>query len=235
MKNLLPKLVHILKIDTEIDELLEFKESIPSAIEFFREELAALQTEHQAQNAKLINFESEKSQKEASIAEGKDFLVKREETAQEIKNNKEFHAVQKEINQSKRNIAILEEEIQRLVEQIEEIKPVVAELEQGIATQAADIEKKIAEKLEESKKLDFLIEEKIALRGNEEGLITPELLKKYKFIKSKIKPAMALADSGNCTECSTRIPPQMYIEIQKMDSLVICPRCHRILFINEAA
>ena len=62
-----------------------------------------------------------------------------------------------------------------------------------------------------------------------------QLLEKYERIKiNREGVGMALVNNATCSECHLGIPPQMYNELQKQDSLNFCPNCQRIIYWKKA-
>ncbi|MEA3279786.1 MAG: C4-type zinc ribbon domain-containing protein [Thermodesulfobacteriota bacterium] len=63
------------------------------------------------------------------------------------------------------------------------------------------------------------------------GMITPELLDKYEMVKKqKGGTAIVPVNDAVCGGCNMNIPPQMYNELQRCDSLMFCPNCQRMIY-----
>lgn len=234
MKNVITQLKRILIIDNEIDELTELRENIPQQIADLREELGKIEKEGEFKKIALENYLKDESEKKLILIEEKERFSKSEEKLKEVTNNKEFAALQKEISVAKKNSEALQSDLESLANKIAEEKPNFEAWQQSVNDLKTDLESKIAALQDTAAGLASQIETKVKARANEESIIGPEVLKKYQTIKKKVSPAMALAENGTCSECHTRIPPQMYIEIQKMNSILTCPRCYRILHVDYA-
>ena len=185
-----------------------------------------------------IQAEKEKIDKKRRDGEGEigaeDARVKeREARLYAIKTNKEYQAAIKEIADSKQAGKEREEAIFKLMEQIEGLSEKITQLSSGLA----DKENVSKEKEAELKKVEAGLradrEKQVARRLEAEGGVDKDVLKKYQFIRNKIRDAMALVNDGICTGCNKRIPPQTYIELQKWNALITCPNCHRLLFYEE--
>lgn len=232
MKNELTSLAELSKIDSEIDVLVSQREEIPSLLSELQAKQAAQHAGVASKKAEIASLEAEKRQKELEKAEKIEWVTKRDERLRDIKNNKEYHAALKEITQAKKIVAQLEEDLKRLDERLVEENSKIADLEKNSVETVSSIELEMTQKQELAVTLEVQIKEKSSIRLDQETKINPSILKKYKTIKNRVSPALALAQDGTCLECHTRVPPQMYIELQKLNQLISCPRCHRILFIE---
>ena len=160
-------------------------------------------------------------------------ISKKNEKLSSIKTNKEYSAILKEI-----------EEITRRNSQIEDVML-------GILDEIADCEKNLLEKNEEYKELKEEIlsekedlikeaekEEKKLRICEEDGKAimekaVPELLERYNLIRERSKGiAIVSAKKAVCQGCYMNIPPQMYNELQRCDTLKFCPHCQRIIYYN---
>ncbi|MDO8520266.1 MAG: C4-type zinc ribbon domain-containing protein [Deltaproteobacteria bacterium] len=232
MKNDLTQLITLSKIDSTIDLLEDRKGELPEAIRSLETQLSDLLGSLEAQKKNMETMKGELKKKEGDLTEQKEWAVKREERAKEIKTNKEYHAALKEVAQSKKACADLEAAITSLNTRIEEEGVKIAEVEGTLADRKQALENEISEKKGEIANLDAEIAEQVTERTGKEKELKEGLLKKYKTIRNRIAPALAGASQGTCMECNTRIPPQMYIELQKYKQIVNCPRCHRILYVE---
>ena len=126
----------------------------------------------------------------------------------------------------------LEDAIADFQKILDEEKPELSKMEEESKTEVERIEKEIAVKKEMlSKVADEIAKLSEDRLGKEKG-VNPSFLKKYKTIKARIIPAMSKAENSLCIECHTKIPPQLFIEIQKLKDLYTCPRCNRILYVE---
>ena len=75
----------------------------------------------------------------------------------------------------------------------------------------------------------FAAEEK--QRAEMASIVDPELLAKYEHLKTILGGlAVAFVENTTCSGCHVNIPPQMYNELQRRDSLKFCPNCQRIIY-----
>ncbi len=148
-----------------------------------------------------------------------------------ITNNREYQAVQREVDDAKKRKSTLEDHQIELLESIEkleretaDLKNDYAQLEKFIISQKTEIyessvsERKELEKLEKS-------------RRKAAEIVTPPLLAKYESILKQIgSRAVAPVDRSICGGCHMSIPAQMFIELQRCKEFMYCPRCRRIIY-----
>jgi len=234
LKDKLKKLVGLSQIDAELLELEELLLSLPQAILTFEAEQKNRVHEFENYKTILANLESEKRSKESDLTEKKDWIVKGEEKLKAIKTNKEYHALLKEISLAKKTINLLEEQITKLTDAIQNEQNRISESENKVEgeknTTSTEVEK-MKEQLKsiEEKRQAKSLEREQFLEGVEVTMIHH-----YNLIRQKINPALALAKNGFCCECNTKIPPQIFNDLHRLNSLISCPRCRRILYLELA-
>lgn len=232
MKDELKKLAELAKLDAEIVDILNLIEDTPRLIKSLEQEIAKIESPVTLLTQELDNATKQKKANETELAEKRDWVASREGKSKEIKTNKEYHAALKEVNDGQRHITKLEEDIKNLEAVIEEKNQKIASLKTEIDQKTTEIKAQIATHQETTAQTGSQADDKMKNRNEFEKGINPQVIKRYKAIFERVKPAVSLAQSGLCTECNTRIPPQMYMELQKQDILRSCPQCHRILFLE---
>jgi predicted nucleic acid-binding Zn-ribbon protein len=158
-------------------------------------------------------------------------LTKSQKKLSSLKTNREYQALQKEINEIKKTNLIREEEILTIMEETsslqEEIKKKKKQIRQyrkEIKTEQQSIDE-LQAKLEA--KIGALTEERHAVSKD----IDPDLLAKYDFLKDRRGGvAIAAVTDGICSACNMNIPPQLYNELLKDEKIFTCPSCQRLIY-----
>ncbi|MBI3753540.1 MAG: hypothetical protein HY266_05765 [Deltaproteobacteria bacterium] len=205
-----------------------------------RERLASEAKEYE-DRFEIIKNELEELEKtrltlEEEAALSADRIKKSEERLKNIKNDREFKAVTKEMNAAKKEKQTKEGEVGKLREKVDEKKALMREQEETLKNKKTELEAKIAYIETNKEKWEKTIkdkkEEKTAIAKD----IAPPLLKRYETIREKRQGiAIVPVAGGTCQGCHMNIPPQAYIQLQKGSSdLIFCPHCHRILYWNPA-
>lgn len=230
MKEQIEILIQIAVIDKEIDALVSKKENLPKIIREISLQISQKEKIFAEQNHLLANLETSRRFNEAAIADKLGWSQTRETKLKDIKTNREYHAAVKEIEETKKMVGRLEEETLELIGKIEVEKPKAVSAKSALEIDVGTLKNELTDRAQEGSVLDAQIAALEIKRLEIEAGLNPSYLRKYKLIKTRVKPAIGIAQDNACQECHTRIPAQTFIEIQKFGSLVTCPRCYRILY-----
>jgi uncharacterized protein len=154
----------------------------------------------------------------------------------EVKTNKEYQAMQKEMSVAEQEISDLET---RLLERMEESDVLAAELkaaEEILRTEQIEIDRTRqaldSERGEVARELERTAEE----RARVAALVSREALALFDRVAHGRKGvAMAEARDGLCTVCHVRLRPQVFNEARRNDAIIQCDSCTRILYFVPAA
>ncbi len=236
MKEQLALLRELQNIDLELDDIKSEKEQIVARLKENTSFLDKLVDDLNEQKEELEEIRSLQIRKKDDLDEVKETLSKKQKRLREVGSNKEYKAVEKEIEALKKSAEQTEEELLHLMEVIEsteksirEKEDKIVQLREGIATDEAEAEQDLAD-------LDDQIQ---ALEDRQEEArseVSRRVIHKYDFIrKRRTGLAIVPAKDGHCEGCYMALPPQQFIEIQRGESLEVCPSCNRILFFWEDA
>ncbi len=164
-----------------------------------------------------------------------DRIIKSNETLRMVKTQKEYQVLLREVDDNKKRKDALETELLEYFDEKDKIEQDVQEnekeyqlLKDKIEAKQKDIEKKSTDDRE-------LLEEYLSSQKKIGQNIDSSLIDQFAKI-SKMNQGLAVINVKNeiCMGCFMNIPPQLFIEVQRGDSLILCPQCSRILFyINE--
>ena len=219
------------QVDSKIDEIRAYRGNLPLEIQDIEDEIAGLET-------RITNFkeESKKHQKDISdykikIKETEALIKKYEDQQNNVRNNREYDSLTKEI------------EYQQLDNQLSEkrIKEITAK-DNDVATKVADAQLRLTElkaSLKEKKdELHSLVEgtekeeEQLLQRSADcEKLVEDRLLVAYKRIRKNARNGLAVVGIFDeaCGGCFNRIPPQHQLDICTHKKIIVCEYCGRIL------
>lgn len=234
MKKKLDMLEELQEVDQMIDSL-KVKQSglheelndIAQAIDASREELAAMQTA-------LAQLEQEKRDLEANHAAELENIHRAETNMKEIKTNKEFQAVGREITAARKQIADLEERVLQKIGQIEELSGAVAAKGAALEELSENSGRRIAEKQSEIENIQQDIDTDITRRELLTKEMPASLVKRFAALRDQRRgQALAIARDGHCLGCNMHLPPQLYNNLFKYEELLTCPHCQRILILKQ--
>lgn len=227
----LEALVKLQSIDTKLDELKKLRGDLP-------DEVRDLEDELEGYRVRQGKFESEQKELEEVIKKNKEGIKEAEklekkysEQQKNVKNNREYDAITKEIELQELEVQICEKRIKEAKEKIEAKKTEIANINNLINERTQDLNNKkgelkgiLGESEEEEKKL--LGEREKAAKKIEE-----KLLKHYNRLRGSLSNGLAVVRvvRGAAEGCNIIIPPQKIAEIREKKKIVIDEHSGRIL------
>jgi uncharacterized protein len=170
------------------------------------------------------------SEKDAAVYQGR--LTKFKDQLSAVKTNREYQAMQHEIETAQKDLSAAEEKV---LERMMEIDQLTADVKQAETTRAAqkktvDAEKAVltTELAAEEKRLAEKTAERTALvRSLEPRLMA--LFEQVAKVRKGVALSMATRD-GLCSACHVRMRPQVFQQVRQNDSVLQCDSCQRILY-----
>ena len=231
MREKMERLVALQIVDQKIHQMERAKEEIPQRLALLEEEFKKEEEKLRAERSGLEKLQKDRRQKEKDLEEEVDRVKKAEARVFEIKTNKEYQAVMKEIESAKKLNRQREEEILGILERLEEIQTQLGKHEETLEARRKEYQRDIEELKKKAASFEAEMADEMRQRQAQEKEIPRELLSKYRMLSEKRQGvAVARVINGVCQACNMNLRPQLYIELQKQDTLIACPNCNRILF-----
>jgi predicted nucleic acid-binding Zn-ribbon protein len=234
LKKRLEMLEQLQEIDLRIDSLKNGQSGLHGEMNVIEQGLDAAREELAGLDSRIAQLEQEKGEREGLLATEQENITRSESHMKEIKTNKEFQAIGREISAARKQTAELEEHILRTIGQIEELKgesvaksASLAELEQNTAQRRQD---KLAEITATQKDIDA----DLARREEITKQLPANLVKRYNSLRGQRRgQAVAIARDGYCLGCNMNLPPQLYNSLFRGDEMISCPHCQRVLILKQ--
>lgn len=218
-------------IDSKIDKIEVLKGELPMEVNDLEDEIVGLETRIKKISDSIADIDSEITSHKANIAEALSLIEKYEKQLDNVKNNREYDALTKEIEMQKLEIQLSEKKIKEASAIKANKDEVLASAQEKIDARKKDLETKKVELKEIIAKTEK--EEASLLKQSEKAKekIEPRLLKAYNKIRKTYRNGLAVArvERGACGGCFNLIPPQKQIEIGVQKNIVACEHCGRIL------
>ncbi len=231
LREQMQKLAVLQTLDLKIQGMQREKDEIPFRLATVEEAFKKEEERVLGQKAELERLQKERRQKEKELEEEVDRVKKTESRVFEIKTNKEYQAVLKEIENAKKLNRQREEEILGLLERLEEIQKDVKQGEKQLEEKRKDYQQQVAELQQRAASFEQKMATEVREKEKRQREITPDLLNKYQMLLEKRQGvAVARVVNGVCMACNMNMRPQLFIELQRQDALIICPNCSRILY-----
>jgi len=218
-------------VERRLDEDQKNKKAYPLELDKLKGVLISLKNRKEEEKRKIDELEKERKKQEIEFDMENEKIKRSQLRLLDVKTNKEYQAFLKEIEWAKEVNSQREEEIIKILDEIDQLKKNYESLNQMAEREREEIEEEIG-KVEDHM---ILVDKDIAQcqKAREEIIneLDPQHLKRYTILKEKRDGiAIVLVKNEACQGCYVNIPPQMYNEVQKNMDVILCPNCHRILY-----
>ena len=218
-------------IDSEVDKIRIVRGELPLEIEDLEDLIAGLKTRLEKLVGELEVVNTDLLAKKNSIADATVLVEKYEKQLKNIKNNREFSSLTKELEYKGLEIQLNEKHILELQAKVIHKDEVITESKLQIMDREEELSvknKELAAIVKETEK-----EEKDLLKRSDKAQVVIEerILTAYSRIRNKVKNGLAVVsvDRDACGGCFNQIPPQRQLDIQMHKKVIVCEHCGRIL------
>lgn len=233
----LNQLYAIQLIDSEIDQISNLKGALPMEVSDLEDDITGLETRIAKLTEAMDDFKSTISSHQANIKESENHIVRYQKQLDDVKNNREYEALTKEIEMQNLEIQLSNKKIKELEIQVEAKEEVRTEAEGRLDSKNKDLEVK---KVELEKIIAKTEKEEAKLLKQSDKLkkdVDDRLMKAYNRIRSRYQNKLAVVpvEREACGGCFNRVPPQVRIEISARKNIIACEHCGRVLVDEELA
>ena len=219
------------KIDSQIDEINKVKGELPLEVQDLEDEIAGLNTRMGNINAEIEELNTLTRQRKREIDQAQMQIAKYNEQQNNVRNNREFDAIAKEIEYQELEITLAEKRLKEYAAAIKAKKALLEDAEASLAEHNIDLTAKKSElegiEAEPSAQTEALEAQAVVAKAK----IDERLLAAYNRIRSKVHNGLAVVtvQRNACSGCFNRIPPQRQADIRAGKKLIVCEYCGRIL------
>lgn len=234
MEEKIVALYELQKIDSKIDEINKLKGELPLEVQDLEDEIAGLDTRIANITAEVDELNKATKQYKDAIDQSKTLIAKYEGQQDNVRNNREFDALSKEIEYQKLEIELSEKRIKEAGVDVKLKKKAIEDAQEVLAERKVDLEAKQKElegiDQETSKEMEALT----AQSQRAAAKIDDRLLAAYKRIRHNVRNGLAVVTVKRdaCGGCYNRIPPQRQMDIRMSKEVIVCEYCGRILVSN---
>ena len=231
-KKQIDTLVKVQQIEIEAGELKAYLKKVPARISSLEQQLEEFIRGVEDDEAAIEDFNKQYRVLEGDVQLNLSKIQKSQEKLRSVKTNKEYQSSLKEIDDIKSINSKLEDEMLELLEKIETAEKAIKERKQHY-TEIVDESKREKQSIERDAEQR---EENLVELESKHVAIAAELnaglLKIFSQVKAKQGDLVAIVavQDAVCQGCNMNIPPQVYNELQRCDSLRYCPSCFRIIY-----
>ena len=231
MQEKIVALYELQKIDSQIDEINKIKGELPLEVQDLEDEIEGLNTRISNIEAEVEEINSLSKQRSREKDQAQMLIAKYKEQQNNVRNNREFDAITKEIEYQELEIELADKRLKEYSAGIKVKKSALADAQAVVAERTIDLNAKKSE-LEgiEAETADQVASlEKRAASAKTK--IDERLLTAYNRIRRNVHNGLAVVTVNRdaCGGCYNRIPPQRQSEIRQGKKIIICEYCGRIL------
>ncbi|MCG8477339.1 MAG: C4-type zinc ribbon domain-containing protein [Cytophagales bacterium] len=218
-------------IDTQLDEIKAIRGALPEEVKDLEDEIEGYQTRINKIQGKIEELESNIVANKNGIKDAEKLIQKYTDQQMNVRNNREYDAITKEIELQNLEIQIFEKRTKETLVQIEEDKKKIEDTESILTDRNKDLD---------SKKQD--LETILTESEDDEAKLLRSRERAYKQVESRLQAAYSrLRDNARnglavvqvernaCGGCFNVVPPQRQADVRERKKIIVCEHCGRIL------
>ncbi len=222
---------------SSIDEKRAMRGELPLEVQDLEDEIAGLDTRIEKIQNEIKDYQSAITMKKGEINEAQSYVDRYQKQLDEVKNNREYDTLTKEIEFQSLEIQLCEKKIKEALIRIDERN---RDMEQAVALKEdrlvalADKKSELDEIMQETREE----EEKLKAKAKEyETKIEDRLLTSFKRIRKNARNGLGIVyvQRDACGGCFNKIPPQRQLDIKMHKKIIVCEYCGRIMIDPELA
>lgn len=219
------------KIDSRLDAIFKIRGALPEEVQDLEDEIIGYETRLSKFKTDLNTLDEEIKKQKDAIKESEKLIKKYQEQQMNVRNNREYDAITKElelqdleIQVSKKKIGEAQFTIENKNKDVEELKEILKDRKKDLDQKNSELETIVSESESEENKLK-------TDREKASKKIEDRIIKSYKKIRDNAKNGLAvvMVKRGACGGCFNIVPPQRQADIREKKKLIVCEHCGRIL------
>jgi uncharacterized protein len=219
------------KVDSEINKIKILRGELPLEVQDLEDEIIGLETRIRNLQDEATNLETSVATKKTEITASEVLIKKYTEQQNNVRNNREFDSLSKEIEYQRLEMELAEKRIKEFTLQAKDKRDHIKEASNILEERKTDLKNK--QKELEDIVADTQKEEQNLLKKSEEiaKVIETRLLNAYKRIRSNASNGLGVVtiQRDACGGCFNKIPPQRQVDIRSRKKIIVCEYCGRIL------
>ena len=218
-------------IDSRLDAIVKVRGALPEEVQDLEDEIIGYDTRLNKFQTEIESFEDEIKRLKESIKDSEKLIKKYQEQQMNVRNNREYDAITKELELQDLEIQVSKKKIIEAGVRIDQKKVDLDELTAVMKDRKKDLDQK---KDELSTIVSESETEESKLRADREKAskkVEERLVKSYTKIRANAKNGLAvvMVKRGACGGCFNTVPPQRQADIREKKKLIVCEHCGRIL------
>ena len=218
-------------IDSRLDAIIKVRGALPEEVQDLEDEIAGYETRLEKFQRDIEAFEEDIKRHKENIKESEKLIKKYQDQQMNVRNNREYDAITKELELQDLEIQVSKNKIAETGVKIDNKKADLDQLSNLMKDRQKDLDLKkdelstiVSESESEEAKL-------MADREKASKKVEDRLIKSYTKIRANAKNGLAvvMVKRGACGGCFNTVPPQRQADIREKKKLIVCEHCGRIL------
>ena len=232
----LEALLTLQRLDSQLDEIRRVRGDLPEEVRDLEDEIAGYEVRMKKFDEEVAGLNELIKQRKQASKDAENLIKKYEEQQQNVRNNREYEAIAKEVELQRLEIQIADKKIKEAAYQIDVKNVEIGGTRQKLEERRKDLDNKkgeldtiVAENEEEERGL-------MAQRDEATKPVEDRLLTAYTRIRGNVRNGLAvvLVRRDACGGCFNTVPPQRQADIISHKKIIVCEHCGRILADVEA-
>ena len=228
-------LYNLQQIDSQVDKIRIVRGELPLEVEDLEDEIAGLETRVEKYNLEIEELNNSVVEKQKAMTDSLAMIKKYEEQQMNVRNNREYDSLTKEVEFQNLEIQLCEKRIKEFTFKLEAIKTDIDKSQVTLDERKEDLQIKQSE-----------LKDIIAETEKDEKNLLDKSLKNQKFVEDRLVVAyqrirtnarnglaVVQIERDACGGCFNKIPPQHQLDIRMHKKVIVCEYCGRILVDSE--
>jgi hypothetical protein len=226
----LDSLIKLQQLDSKLDDIHKIRGALPDEVRDLEDEIMGYQTRVDKYNNEIEDQNEQISNNKNAIVEANKLIKKYEEQQMNVRNNREYDAITKEMELQTLEIQICEKRIKEAEAKIEAKKVEIGDTQGVLEERNKDLDSKKKELIMITSES---MEEENKLKENREkaaAKVEDRLLKSYNKIRDNARNGLGVVaiKRSACGGCFALVPPQRQAEVRERKKIIVCEHCGRI-------
>lgn len=216
---------------SEIDKIKTLRGELPYEVQDLEDEVAGLQTRIQNFQADARELDTAIGQQRIKITDSNSLIGKYKAQLDNVRNNREFDNLSKEIEFQGLEVELAEKRIREFMHESKMVANEIEKCKHQYEERKADLKSK-KDELDEIISETRIQEEQMREKAKQlETTIEPRLLAAFKRIRKSVRNGLAVVyiQRDACGGCFNKIPPQRQLDIKLRKKTIVCEHCGRII------
>lgn len=233
----LDALYNLQKIDSQIDSIRKVRGELPLEVQDLEDEIEGLETRIRKMQEEAKELDTEVTDRKNGIKEAESSIAKFKEQQSNVRNNREFESLAKEIEFQELEIQLHEKRIKEAKAKTGSKKEILDEAKERLEMRKGDLDAKKAELQEIVGETQKEEDSLVAQSEKAKAAIDDRLIAAYDRLRDNAKNGLAVVtvDRDSCGGCFNKIPPQRQLDIEARRKVIVCEHCGRILVPSHEA